>query len=338
MPRSRARASSSPPTSPRRSATARPRSCIPRISTAFRHAAAGCARAARSRGRSAGRGRCRLSELPAFGVGRWSGAGDVACFSAKYFWGPNGGGFVAGRAAVVADVAALDFTGYESGAGARSGAPGSSIARRSRPRWRRWRRGRWSTTRPACRATPTGRGARGALRGAGGRRARRCGSSRSTSGSSPAGRSTRCSWRGARRRTSRPRSPRAIRACARWSPKTPSCSAPKPCGGRGGRDRACFGGDVATMISNLAGGPAFAAMDHSDVCPLTLCYLTVPRDPQSIVAVPDHVAPRAHRVATRSDTVRSAPRPVRERPQVRARTRAATSVSAPRLTGSRSGS
>jgi D-glucosaminate-6-phosphate ammonia-lyase len=51
-----------------------------------------------------------LSELS-----RWSCAGDVACFSAKYFWGPNGGGFVAGRSGVVADVAALDFTGYESG-------------------------------------------------------------------------------------------------------------------------------------------------------------------------------------------------------------------------------
>jgi L-seryl-tRNA(Ser) seleniumtransferase len=52
-----------------------------------------------------------LSELE-----RWSTAGDVACFSAKYFWGPNGGGFVAGSAGLVADVAALDFTGYESGA------------------------------------------------------------------------------------------------------------------------------------------------------------------------------------------------------------------------------
>jgi seryl-tRNA(Sec) selenium transferase len=51
-----------------------------------------------------------LSELE-----RWSTAGDVACFSAKYFWGPNAGGFVAGGAALVADVAALDFTGYESG-------------------------------------------------------------------------------------------------------------------------------------------------------------------------------------------------------------------------------
>jgi seryl-tRNA(Sec) selenium transferase len=52
---------------------------------------------------------------PVSELARWTSAGDVACFSAKYFWGPNGGGFVAGRAGLVADVAALDFTGYESG-------------------------------------------------------------------------------------------------------------------------------------------------------------------------------------------------------------------------------
>lgn len=46
---------------------------------------------------------------------RWTALGDVACFSAKYFWGPSAGGFVAGRAGLVADIAALDFTGYESG-------------------------------------------------------------------------------------------------------------------------------------------------------------------------------------------------------------------------------
>jgi L-seryl-tRNA(Ser) seleniumtransferase len=51
-----------------------------------------------------------LSELE-----RWSTAGDVACFSAKYFGGPNAGGLVAGAAGPVADIAALDFTGYESG-------------------------------------------------------------------------------------------------------------------------------------------------------------------------------------------------------------------------------
>jgi D-glucosaminate-6-phosphate ammonia-lyase len=46
---------------------------------------------------------------------RWCGGADFACFSAKYFWGPNGGGFVAGRRERIADLAALDFTGYESG-------------------------------------------------------------------------------------------------------------------------------------------------------------------------------------------------------------------------------
>jgi seryl-tRNA(Sec) selenium transferase len=46
---------------------------------------------------------------------RWATAADLACFSAKYFSGPNGGGFVAGRAGPVADVAMLDFTGYETG-------------------------------------------------------------------------------------------------------------------------------------------------------------------------------------------------------------------------------
>jgi L-seryl-tRNA(Ser) seleniumtransferase len=51
-----------------------------------------------------------LSELE-----RWSSAADAACFSAKYFWGPNGGGFIAGRVHYVGDITALDFTGYESG-------------------------------------------------------------------------------------------------------------------------------------------------------------------------------------------------------------------------------
>jgi L-seryl-tRNA(Ser) seleniumtransferase len=52
---------------------------------------------------------------PVSAFGRWAAAGDVAVFSAKYFGGPNAGGFVAGSARVVADVAALDFVGYESG-------------------------------------------------------------------------------------------------------------------------------------------------------------------------------------------------------------------------------
>jgi D-glucosaminate-6-phosphate ammonia-lyase len=52
--------------------------------------------------------------FPVEQLARWSRA-DFACFSAKYFRGPNGGGFVAGRRERIADLAALDFTGYESG-------------------------------------------------------------------------------------------------------------------------------------------------------------------------------------------------------------------------------
>jgi D-glucosaminate-6-phosphate ammonia-lyase len=51
-----------------------------------------------------------LSELV-----RWATTADAACFSAKYFWGPNAGGFIAGRTHYVSDITALDFTGYESG-------------------------------------------------------------------------------------------------------------------------------------------------------------------------------------------------------------------------------
>ena len=81
-----------------------------------RRGAAAVGSSLRSRGRRA----CRwsstrpssASRCPSWNAGRR--AGDVACFSAKYFCGPNAGGFVAGAAGPVADVAALDFTGYES--------------------------------------------------------------------------------------------------------------------------------------------------------------------------------------------------------------------------------
>ncbi|RKQ87797.1 L-seryl-tRNA(Ser) seleniumtransferase [Solirubrobacter pauli] len=53
--------------------------------------------------------------FPVSAFGRWSAGGDLAVFSAKYFGGPNAGGFVAGSEARVRDVAALDFVGYESG-------------------------------------------------------------------------------------------------------------------------------------------------------------------------------------------------------------------------------
>jgi D-glucosaminate-6-phosphate ammonia-lyase len=56
-----------------------------------------------------------FASFPVSDLERWAGAGDVACFSAKYFFGPNSGGFVAGRNGLVDDIAALDFTGFESG-------------------------------------------------------------------------------------------------------------------------------------------------------------------------------------------------------------------------------
>jgi D-glucosaminate-6-phosphate ammonia-lyase len=40
---------------------------------------------------------------------------DLVCFSAKYYAGPNAGGFVAGRADLIRSVSGLDFTRFESG-------------------------------------------------------------------------------------------------------------------------------------------------------------------------------------------------------------------------------
>jgi D-glucosaminate-6-phosphate ammonia-lyase len=40
---------------------------------------------------------------------------DLVCFSAKYFWGPNAGGFICGRRDLIQAVAGIDFTRYESG-------------------------------------------------------------------------------------------------------------------------------------------------------------------------------------------------------------------------------
>jgi len=48
---------------------------------------------------------------------------DLVCFSAKYFYGPNTGGFVAGRADLVDAVAAVDFTNFETGRWAKYGRP-----------------------------------------------------------------------------------------------------------------------------------------------------------------------------------------------------------------------
>jgi L-seryl-tRNA(Ser) seleniumtransferase len=48
---------------------------------------------------------------------------DLACFSAKYFGGPNAGGFVCGRADLIKGVAANDFTGYGPRSGEAFGRP-----------------------------------------------------------------------------------------------------------------------------------------------------------------------------------------------------------------------
>jgi D-glucosaminate-6-phosphate ammonia-lyase len=48
---------------------------------------------------------------------------DLVCFSAKYFGGPNAGGFICGRRDLVDAVAALDFIRFESGEHHRFGRP-----------------------------------------------------------------------------------------------------------------------------------------------------------------------------------------------------------------------
>ncbi|HXB55655.1 MAG TPA: hypothetical protein VN461_12780 [Vicinamibacteria bacterium] len=55
---------------------------------------------------------------------RFTDAGaDLVCYSAKYWYGPNSGGFVAGRRHLVESVAAVDFTRFESGPVLRFGRP-----------------------------------------------------------------------------------------------------------------------------------------------------------------------------------------------------------------------
>jgi D-glucosaminate-6-phosphate ammonia-lyase len=49
--------------------------------------------------------------------------GDLVCFSAKYFYGPNTGGFVVGRSDLVEALAVVDFTNFENGRWAIFGRP-----------------------------------------------------------------------------------------------------------------------------------------------------------------------------------------------------------------------
>jgi L-seryl-tRNA(Ser) seleniumtransferase len=44
-----------------------------------------------------------------------SSGADLVCFSAKYFGGPNAGGFICGRRDLIEAVAGVDFTRFESG-------------------------------------------------------------------------------------------------------------------------------------------------------------------------------------------------------------------------------
>jgi D-glucosaminate-6-phosphate ammonia-lyase len=55
---------------------------------------------------------------------RFTDAGaDLVCYSAKYWYGPNSGGFVGGRRELVEMVARVDFTRFESGPALRFGRP-----------------------------------------------------------------------------------------------------------------------------------------------------------------------------------------------------------------------
>jgi L-seryl-tRNA(Ser) seleniumtransferase len=58
----------------------------------------------------------RMRELAASGA-------DLVCFSAKYFGGPNSGGFICGRRELVDAVAAVDFIRFEAGEEHRWGRP-----------------------------------------------------------------------------------------------------------------------------------------------------------------------------------------------------------------------
>jgi len=61
---------------------------------------------------------------PPEGMRRFTEEGaDLVCFSAKYSYGPNTGGFVVGRADLVDALAGVDFTNFETGRWAKYGRP-----------------------------------------------------------------------------------------------------------------------------------------------------------------------------------------------------------------------
>lgn len=61
---------------------------------------------------------------PPASMRRFTDAGaDLVCYSAKYWYGPNSGGFVAGRRDLVTTIGQVDFTRFESGTVLRFGRP-----------------------------------------------------------------------------------------------------------------------------------------------------------------------------------------------------------------------
>ena len=206
--------------------------------------------------------------------------------------GPNGGGFVAGRGGAgrghrrarlhrlrvraVADVRAGVEARSRDGRRHRRGAGGVGGAR---PR------------RAAGRLRGARRGARGALRGASGRARRASSSSRSTSAWST-GRSTRSLVRGAAA-TLEPAlaaGDPSVRAMVDGDALVFCTEALTRRRGRRDRRR-----PVRASGQTERRSERLPLWTRSDAGPLTLCYLTVPRDPQSIVPMPEIVVPGARR-------------------------------------------
>ena len=91
-------------------------------------------------------------------------------------------------------------------------------------------------------------------------------------------------------------------------------------------------------MAKLNEGSGVCLYDHSDDGPLTLCYLTVPRDPQTIVTMQEMVCLEAQ-PAAKGGVVRVSPlAPVARDAVVRARTMRGQAMSERRLSASRSGS
>ena len=87
---------------------------------------------------------------PPEGMRRFTEEGaDLVCFSAKYSYGPNTGGFVVGRADLVDALAGVDFTNFETGRWRSTAARSSSTCTRWWGRRWQWRSGSQRTTKRA---------------------------------------------------------------------------------------------------------------------------------------------------------------------------------------------